>query len=100
MSQLRIVDLNFCESQCSDHRQEQVQGGLSTFLRGSSSYSSYAASAATDYNADYFVNYSFDRSGYSVAIGTEYSTAAAGGGAGAISDGFTLVSVFTNANAF
>jgi hypothetical protein len=96
MSQLRIVDLSFCESDISITT--EVQGGLGVTVY--SPTGAYSTSANSAHSSGYFTAFYFDRNtgkfGYAVSAG--YSASVAGAVAGAIADGSTYVGTFTSTN--
>ncbi|HBL13604.1 MAG TPA: hypothetical protein DD379_19845 [Cyanobacteria bacterium UBA11162] len=100
MSQLTIVDLNFCDSELLSNTEIEVTGGTTIFSGATLFKGSYAAAADTQYSRGYFVSYSATPDGYSFAIGGGISSAIAGAIAGAVSDGVTFTSAFVSTTTF
>lgn len=98
MSQLRIADLNFCESALPTN--SEVRGGLGVTVY--SPTGAYSTSADSAHSSGYFTGFYFDRStgsaGYVVSAG--YSAGVAAALAGAIADGPTYASTYTGAGTF
>jgi hypothetical protein len=98
MSQLSIVDLDFCEGESPI--KSEIKGGAHTNYSPTGASST---SSSSDSNSSHYVSYFFDRRtgafGYSIGFG--YSGAVAGAAAGAASDGgYRYVSSYTGAYAY
>lgn len=95
MSQLTIVDLNFCESEIPSNR--EVKGGFGFGINVSNPTGSFATSASSDKSSGSYVSYSFDRNtgAFSYLIGFGYSGAVAGAVAGAASDGYNYSGAYS-----
>ncbi len=98
MSELSILDLDFCESQ--DNRNSEVEGGNGITI--SSPTGSWSAGASSAHQASYFTGFFFDRStgNFGYAIGGFVAGSVAGAAAGALSDGSTYAGTFTSAGVF
>ena len=99
MSQLKIVDLNFCEAALDD---SEVQGGLGISVSSPTGKSSWSVSADSAHSAGYFTTFFFDKSsgdfGFIVAGGV--AGAVAGAAAGALADGSTYANAFSVSGTF
>jgi hypothetical protein len=96
MSQLTIVDLDFCENQIPSHR--TVKGGLGFGITIYGPTGSFSTSASSDKSSGYSVGHFFDpRTGaYGYSVGYGYAGAVAGAAAGAASDGgYRYVSAYS-----
>jgi len=94
MSQLTIVDLDFCDNEIPSNR--EVKGGLGF---GSTVYSptgSFSTSASSDQSSGYSVSYFFnpDTGAFGYSVGYGYAGAVAGAAAGAASDGYHYASSY------
>ncbi|HBE16238.1 MAG TPA: hypothetical protein DDW51_01140 [Cyanobacteria bacterium UBA11367] len=96
MSELRILDLDFCESR----ENRKVEGGYGISV--SSPTGSWSAGASSAHQSGYFTGFFFDRStgDFGYAIGGFVAGSVAGAVAGALSDGSTYSGTFTSAGIF
>lgn len=100
MSQLKIVDLSFCESQLPSN--SEVQGGRGISVSSPTGRSSWSASADSAHDAGYSTGYFFDRSSgaFGYYVGAFVAGAVAGAAAGALADGGTFASSYSGAGTF
>jgi len=95
VSQLTILDLDFCQGELPKNR--EIQGGVS--FGGSFGRAAYGVSSDTAGSSGYFVSYNFDKNGYGVVAGADFGAAYAAAASGAGSDGGTSAFAFSTAGA-
>ncbi len=96
MSNLTIVDLDFCESELLGKK--EVKGGITVY---SPSGGAWSSSNSSGYSASYSTGYSVDKNTRSLSyyIAANNGGAVAGAVAGAAADGSTYVATTTGAGA-
>lgn len=97
MSQLTIVDLDFCHVEFSGNMNVQGGDGFGISFGGISPVSSFVASANASNTSGYLATYSVNRNGFTATLNAGVSGAVAGALAGATFDGTGFTTAFTTA---
>jgi hypothetical protein len=96
LSNLTIVDLDFCESELLGKTEKTVKGGITVYSPTGSAWSSSNASGYAD---NYSKGYSVDKNTGSISyyVAAQTGGAVAGAVAGATADGSTYVGTSSSA---